>query len=202
MESQEYNLMPRPSRQGRLAFISGEGALPRAMSMAAAALARGELVLLLDGGNCFDVYPIARAARMHGLAPEPMLKRLFVSRAFTCHQMSALIREKLGPELRRLGAQKVVILGLLYTFCDEDVPEREAHTLLKKTMESLQGISQGGCSILVAEPSLQRPALRMRKLITRIPFTLPSPPHPTLSPRGEEILLWPPHPTLSRKGRG
>jgi len=184
MERQEYNLIPRPSRQGKLVFISGEEALPRAMIITAAALARGEHVLLLDGGNCFDAFPIARAARRHGLSPEAMLKRLFVSRAFTCHQMSALISEKLGPELMRLGARKVVILGLLYTFCDEDVPEREACALLSKIMESLQEISQEGYSILVAEPSFQRPALRMRKLITRIPLIIPSAPHPTLSPKG------------------
>lgn len=181
MERRGHNLLqrpgPGPNRQGKLAFISGEEAIPRAMSMAAAALARGERVLILDGGNCFDAYPIARAARRHGLAPEPILKRLFVSRAFTCHQMSALIREKLGPELRRLGARKAVIMGLLYTFCDEDVPEREACALLNKIMESLQEISQEGYSILVADPFFQRPALRMRTLLSvtgqefRIPLT-------------------------------
>jgi hypothetical protein len=111
--------------------------------------------------------------RMHGLAPEPVLKRLFVSRAFTCHQMSALITERLGPELRRFGAQRVIILGLLYTFCDDDVPEKEAHALFKKTMDSLQGISQEGYYILVAEHSFQRPALRMEKLLTSTPLRLP-----------------------------
>ena len=169
-----------PRRQGRLAFLFGEEALPRALSLTAASLARGEPVLLLDGGNSFDAYPIARAARRHGLSPEALLRRLFVSRAFTCHQMSALIREKLGSEFRRLGARKAVILNLLHTFLDEDVPEEEACALLQGVVEGLQGIAQEGYSILGAEPSTQRPPLRMRALLEivgHIPRLLtPAPP--------------------------
>lgn len=145
---------PVPRQQGRLLFLFGEGAVPRALGLTADVLAGGEPVLLLDGGNCFDVYPIAGAARRQRLIPESLLARLFVSRAFTCHQMTALAREGLGSGLRAYGARKAVVLGLLRTYSNEDVPGYEACALLRGALEALWSAVREGHSILIAEPDL------------------------------------------------
>ncbi len=144
--------------------------MPRALGLTAEVLARGEPVLVLDGGNCFDVYPIAGAARRQRRAPESFLTRLFVSRAFTCHQMTALVREGLGAGLRAHGARKAVVLGLLRTYSDEDVPGHEACALFRDALGALRSAARRGHSILIAEPDLDpgRRAMlspRMRALL-------------------------------------
>lgn len=181
---------PGVGRWGRLVVLLGDEALPRAMSLTAVSLAGGEAVLLLDGGNRFDAYPIARAARRWRMPPEDLLRRLFVSRAFTCHQMSALVRESLRPEIERRGARKAIILSLLHTFLDEDVPEREACTLLQGAVESLRRIAREGYDVLLTEPSLRQPVLRMKVLLPILGRTilLRSGPVPTVDQEGRRRI--------------
>ena len=45
-------------------------------------------VWVLDGGNSFDAYFVARLARSWSIAPETILSHIRLSRAFICYQMS------------------------------------------------------------------------------------------------------------------
>jgi hypothetical protein len=58
---------------------------PLVIQSLAAHAARGERLGVLIGHNHFDVYALSRLALEHGLDPRPILERIELSRAFTCH---------------------------------------------------------------------------------------------------------------------
>ena len=122
-------------------------------------LGRGEPIVLIDGNNSFDAYQISRTAQWARMDPEPLLKRMFVSRAFTCYQMDTLIRNELPKALRRYGARCVVILGLLGTFYDESVSLKDAAGLLRRVLAEMQHIVAGGSFVLAVETLPPKPAV-------------------------------------------
>ncbi len=48
-------------------------------------------VIFIDGGNTFRLYQIAELARIHHLSPKKVLDNIYISRAFTAYQATALI---------------------------------------------------------------------------------------------------------------
>ena len=88
---------------GKLYCVHGGSEVFRlALNAVAVSLLRGVPVALVDGTNRFDIYAIARFARRlaarNGTAtptPEQLLARVFISRAFTCYQMEAVLTERL-----------------------------------------------------------------------------------------------------------
>ncbi len=107
----------------------------------AAQAARGERVGVVVGHNRFDLYALARLAQSHGLDPRPLLARIELSRAFTCHQLHRRIMT-LDPAKRRWSA--LYVLGLLDTFYDEDVKGYEAARLLRESLARLRALSDEG----------------------------------------------------------
>jgi hypothetical protein len=83
------------------------------LDLAAELAARGPL-LVLDGGNRFNAYPVAR--RLRGAAA---LSRLRVARAFTCFQMLDLLQST------ETDGSALLVLDPLATFNDENVPAGE-----------------------------------------------------------------------------
>jgi hypothetical protein len=128
-----------------------------ALHMAFAGIAREKPVVYLDGGNSFDPFLISKVARHAGLAPEDLLKRIYISRAFTCHQMHALVVDRLAGALNEFGADVAIVSGLLNTFYDEDVRFGEAYDLLKGATAEFARLAQGGARILLACPDTKLP---------------------------------------------
>lgn len=94
-----------------------------APALAALAL-RGPLTVL-DGGNRFPVYRLLQVLRLHFADPLPAARQVHLCRAFTCHQMLALLQAlPAAPE-------PTVLLDPLSTFYDEAVPLPEAIHLLE-----------------------------------------------------------------------
>lgn len=118
-------LVLAPRRQGRLL-----------MNTFAAQLALVGPLHVLDGGNSFDALRIARLVRQQTADLETVLTRLTVARAFTCFQMLAMLEQQPG------GARPILILDLLSTFCDENVPLRERHRLLEEALRHLRRLSK------------------------------------------------------------
>src|SRR5512138_2606474 len=85
-------LSPPP---GHVAAVLGPGACSLALRSLAAPLLSGTPVTAVDGGNRFDPYAVARAAAALGGSPALALSRLRLSRAFTCHQLEALLSSRL-----------------------------------------------------------------------------------------------------------
>jgi len=83
-------------------------------------------VVFIDGGNIFDPYFISEAARQIGLNAEEILKNIWISRAFTGYQLTALITEELPKILDREGSRLVVISDIATLYCDPDIGVWEA----------------------------------------------------------------------------
>jgi hypothetical protein len=104
---------------------------------------------VLDGGNRFNAYTVARAARGRPAA----LQRITVARAFTCHQLLALL------ESTPTGPGPFVILDLLRTFYDESVQAGERKRLLRACLGQLERLEQAaGGLVSVHPPALASPA--------------------------------------------
>jgi len=86
----------------------------------------GSNVLFIDGGNNFNPYFVTSVAKAWSLNPQEVLKKIWVSRAFICHQLLSLIFEKLPEALNRFYSRLVVVSNLPEPFCDPDVPRSEA----------------------------------------------------------------------------
>jgi hypothetical protein len=128
-----------------------------ALYMAFAGIAREKPVVFLDGANSFDPFLISKIARRAGLVPEELLGRIHISRAFTCHQMAALVVERLAGALDRFNTSVAIVSGLLDTFYDQNVPFGEAYDLLKATTAELARLGGGGARILIACPDTKLP---------------------------------------------
>lgn len=139
-------LQPPP---GRFAGLFGAGAHRLALRALARPLLAGEPAVIVDGGNRFDPYEVGRAERALGGSGHTALSRLLVSRAFTCHQMEALLSRRLAPVLARSGARLAVVLGLPETFADADVPFAEACRVFRGCLAALRRIAQGETRVVL-----------------------------------------------------
>lgn len=97
-----------------------------------ATLALDESVVVLDGGMLFNVYRVIMAS--HGQTC--ILNRIHFARAFTCYQMAALL------ERAPVEDAYIVVLDLLSTFQDENVPGSERMRLLKNCLPHLTRLSR------------------------------------------------------------
>lgn len=121
------------------------------LSMCAGLLGRGERMAVVDAGNRFDPFGLIRAAQRMRRDPAALLERVFISRAFTCHQVEALVARDLPAFLRARSIRSVLVLGLTDTFLDEAVPDWEARRLFERAVRALRAAATGGARIVLAE---------------------------------------------------
>ena len=133
------------------ALIVGERSVSFTVYLSAFAALRGFKVLVADGANAFDPYIVSKFARTEGFPPDELLRKISVARAFTCHQLATLIRERLEPLVLPGASSLVVFLGPCTMFFDEDVPGEEAALLFRKMMAKVQEMSQGGVFFLMSQ---------------------------------------------------
>jgi hypothetical protein len=105
-------------------------------------------VLYLDGANQISPLLIARFARERGLEPSAFNTLIRVSRAFTCFQLTELIR-RVPTILGAFAANVLIITALPDLFFDEDVRDREAHASFDHALEGLQEIATLPISIAI-----------------------------------------------------
>ncbi|MBS7657421.1 hypothetical protein KEJ33_05810 [Candidatus Bathyarchaeota archaeon] len=86
----------------------------------------GSSAVFVDGGNLFDPYLASEVSLLLGLEPETALSNIWVSRAFTSHQMTALLTERLCEILNREGSRLVVVSDIAELYCDLDIGVLEA----------------------------------------------------------------------------
>ncbi len=124
-------------RQGKISLVvASRGVLQALMEMLATLALRGQ-VLVVDGGNCFDAYALARALRRHTPEIQTMLEQVWLSRAFTCYQMVAMLAEL------PVNGTPVIVLDMLATFLDENVNLNKRQRLLDNSLNLLRRISAG-----------------------------------------------------------
>jgi hypothetical protein len=110
----------------------------------------GSNVVFVDGGNTFQLYHIARLARLHRLDPKQVLERIYISRAFTAYQITALILEKLKETIKRYGAKLAIISDIAGFFLDKDVAETEVRRVFSQVTAYLSNFAKENQIIIVA----------------------------------------------------
>jgi hypothetical protein len=108
----------------------------------ASAAAEHTWVRVLDGGNRFNAYTVARAAR----GRPDILERISVSRAFTCYQVLSLL------ESTAAAHAPFVVLDMLHTFYDESVPVGERKRLLRACLTGLQRLAKAASGLVSVHP--------------------------------------------------
>jgi hypothetical protein len=116
--------------------------------------------IYVDGGNSFNPYEISAIAREYGSDPKSTLERIFISRAFTAYQLSAIVSETLEDALKRYKSKLVLISKITSLFLDRDVPAKEALELFKKMTLQLADLSLKRNIIIVATCSNDEPSKR------------------------------------------
>lgn len=102
------------------------------MTILTARLALTSRVRLLDAGNCFDGYGLARQLRQQTSLWQQALERVSVARAFTCYQVETLLSESVSD------LSPVLVLNLLDTFYDENVKLVERQRLLEVSLAEIR----------------------------------------------------------------
>lgn len=140
------NILPEIHKK-KLIVVCAHNAARDQISMLTAELALHGAVTILDGGNRFPAYQTIRLIRK--LTPDLVnaAKRIFIRRAFTCHQMLALLEST--PALH----QPYIVLDLLASFYDENVPLPEVSRLLDRCLTQLDRLKLTAPTIVTLTPS-------------------------------------------------
>ena len=123
---------------GQLSLVVLPRGSERMLLELVARVARGVPLRVLDGGNCFNAYIVARELARHTpdvdhiLNVEAGLKRIQVARAFTCYQVLSLL------EGTPADGRPTLVLNVLDTFYDESVALVERRRLLDGSIRELR----------------------------------------------------------------
>lgn len=139
-----------PQPPGKVVLLHGDREIfPFALTMAAQAMRKGMPIAVVDGANRFDVHLLSRFARERRMNADDFLRRIYISRGFTCYQMEQAIVSRLPAFLQRIGSTVGMVFGLLDTFYDEQAPLREVRQILARVQTAFTGMKNDGMSILV-----------------------------------------------------
>src|ERR1700687_2494471 len=105
-------------------------------------------ILYLDGANQISPLLIARFARERGIDPSAFNCLVRVSRAFTCFQLTELIR-RVPKVLATFSADVLIVTALPDLYFDEDVQDRPARASFEVALEGLQQLAPLPLSIAV-----------------------------------------------------
>ena len=138
------------AHDGKIGLLYGNASLTQlALYGITLITTEGYSVMVLDGANSFNAYAVARHARLWGFAPELLLERILLSRAFTCYQMKELVTQRLTSVLGPPQETAIFCLGLLDTFYDEDVTLTDAVRMVKLILVTFTMLTQRGYTILI-----------------------------------------------------
>lgn len=129
-----------------------------------------------DGANCFDPYAFGTAARRRGHDATEILDRVFVTRAFTIHQLEAVAAGMLAPLAHDPRHQSaacrplVVVLGIEHLFLEQSLPRAERQRVLGRVLGHLRAMVDAGLTAIAthepprtdaraAEPAWWMPAI-------------------------------------------
>jgi hypothetical protein len=105
-------------------------------------------VLYLDGANQISPLLIARFARERALEPSALNALIRVARAFTCFQLTELVR-RVPKVLATFQADVLIVTALPDLFFDEDVQDRPARASFEHALEGLRELAPLSLSIAV-----------------------------------------------------
>jgi len=139
------NILPILRKDSLIVVSSQDAAMDEIAALSAELALRGS-VTVLDGGNCFPFYRFARLIRSKTFEGAIAVKQLFIRRAFTCYQILELLSSTQALD------QPYLVLNLLATFYDEQVPEREVRRLLDACLVEVNRLSMTAPVIISLSP--------------------------------------------------
>lgn len=101
-----------------------------------ARLALTHSVVVMDGGNRFNAYAVARQIRQHQVDVTGPLRRIQVARAFTCQQLFAIM------EATPCDQRPKIVLDLLGTFHPDELSVVERMQLFTRCLKHLYRMSR------------------------------------------------------------
>jgi hypothetical protein len=158
------NTLPEPA-PGHLWLVLAHHAARQPMLDLAARLAQRGVLRVLDGGNSFNAYTVARnLGRIvgGGAALQSALGRIHIARAFTCYQVLTLLGET--PAV----PHPTLVLDLLATFYDENVELYESRRLLEKCTQHLLRLSRLAPVVVSARALRLRPPMQDRTILVEL----------------------------------
>jgi hypothetical protein len=105
-------------------------------------------ILYLDGANQISPLLIARFAWERGLEPSVFNNLIRIARAFTCFQLTELIR-RVPKVLATFSADVLIVTALPDLYFDEDVQDRPARASFEHALEGLRELAPLALSIAV-----------------------------------------------------
>lgn len=154
---------------GKVYLLYGDELIfPFSLRLAAHAMARGTSIAVIDGCNRFNVHALAQFAQEHRIDPDRFLRRIFVSRGFTCYQIEQAVSNKLPVFLKSIHSNTAFIFGLLDTFYDEQAPAREVEQILKRLLGRMQELKAEGISLLITGIEWNVLSYQRRRLFTTL----------------------------------
>lgn len=112
-------------------------------------LSEGHAIHWLDGSNRFDPTRFFSSLQSRNCNIEDGLRRLYIGRGFTLHQLHALIM-RVRHEVVLTNASMIVIDGIMAMFLDEQIKRFEARSILRHCLALLQDVATR-CPVIVLD---------------------------------------------------
>ena len=128
-------------------------------------LSQGDCVHWIDGGHRFDPSQFFPPIQSLNCNPEEVLRRLYIGRGFTLHQLHQLIL-RVRHEVSLTKAPLIVIDGLLAMFLDQQIKQFEARSILRHCLAALQKLSKH-CSVVLLDGKTISPLHQQLKCTMR-----------------------------------
>ena len=98
--------------------------------------------IFIDGGNTFRLYRVSRLARLNNLRSRNALQRIFISRAFTAHQMTSIILDKLEEAATKHDAKLIIISDYPALYLDKDISPEESREVFSQVTSYLSKLAE------------------------------------------------------------
>jgi hypothetical protein len=136
-----------------ITWIEGPGYFGKEMRFlaqetTAVLLSENKTVHWIDGAHRFNPSTFFEPLRKRNCSLEEGLRRLYIGRGFTLHQLHALIL-RVHQETVLTKASLVVVDGLLAMFLDEQIRRYEGRAILRHCLHSLEKLSEQCPVILI-----------------------------------------------------
>lgn len=166
------NLRTIAPKRGEIYQLQGSGRVGSSMRKyaeiwAASALLRGECVHWVDGASRIDPARILAAFPPTESAPQEHLRRLFIGRGFTVHQLTTLV-ERLAREVSITASPLVIIDGPIGMHLDRQVGDHEARCLMRRMVVNLQHLAKTHHVAVIIITSNQPKSKRHQHLLSMV----------------------------------
>ena len=137
-----------------ITWIEGPGYFGKEMRFiaqeaTAVLLSENKTVHWIDGVHRFNPSTFFEPLKNRNCGLEEGLRRLYIARGFTLHQLHALIL-RVHQETMLTKASLVVVDGLLAMFLDDQIRRYEGRSILRNCLHSLENLSKH-CAVIIID---------------------------------------------------